>query len=250
MGNISIIMISNTNTLFLLATILAAAPFSARADSIEIVNWDVSEFATTDKEGESINMAKAFVGETVTWSSSNCPLVEFDDESAFESCNIAESTTLSEDGNYVLTVPSKKKREPRMLRKGPKGKKGKARFYGCGEQTACDGGSKLKVFFSKKKFTKKVLASCEGEGTENPISVIPGKGRMRKCWKQCMMTAECLGFQYERKTNPEGERPKEMISTCTLYDVYPEATGETGDLLPKEKVFCLSVQTDNTVGGD
>jgi len=240
-------MIFNTNTLLLLATILAAAPFSARADSIEIVDWDVSAFETTDKDGVSINMAKAFVGETVTWSSSNCPLVEFNDESAFESCTIADSTTLSEDGNYVLTVPSKKKKEPRMLKRGPKGKK--ARFYGCGEQTACDGGSKLKVLFSKKKFTQKISSTCEGEGTDTPISVSTQRGGPGKCGKQCKANAECFGFQYERKTNPEGTRPK-MITTCTLYAVYPEATGETGDLLPKEKVICKSVQTDNTVGAD
>lgn len=240
-------MIFNTNTLLLLATILAAAPFSARADSIEIVDWDVSAFATTDKEGVDINMAKAFAGETVTWSDSNCPLVEFDDKSAFESCDLTSSTTLSEDGNYVLTVPSKKTRKPRMLKKGPKGKKGKARrFYGCGEQTACEGGSKLGVLFSKKKFTEKVAAFCEGEGTEEPISVItPGK----RCKKECMKTPECFGFQYERKTNPEEGRPR-MISTCTLYDVYPEATGDTGDLPPREKVHCSSVEPDNTVGGD
>lgn len=236
-------MIFNTNTMLLLATILVAATFSARADSIEIVDWDVSTFATI-KEGVNINMARAFAGETVTWSDSNCPLVEFDDKSAFESCDLTSSSTLSEDGNYELTVPSKKTKKPRMLKKGPKGKKGKARFYGCGDQTACEGGSKLMVLFSRKKFTK-AAAFCEGEGTEQPISVITGK----RCKKECKKTPECFGFQYERKTNPEEGGPR-MISTCTFYDVYPEATGDTGDLPPREKVYCFSVQPDNTVGGD
>lgn len=212
------------------------APFSARADSIEIVDWDVSAFTTIDGDGVSTNIAKAFFGETVTWSSSNCPLVQFNDGTAFETCNLAETTVLSADGNYVLSGPSGKKRR-------------KPGFYGCGDQTACDGGSKLKVLFSKKKFTPKVSATCEGEGTDTPISSSTMKGGVGKCAKSCKTIDDCFGFQFEKKQNPAGTRPK-MIKTCTLYNVYPDATGDPGELLEKEMVICKSVQPDNTVGSD
>ena len=229
-------MIFNTNAVILVATVLVAGSFSVRADSIEIVDWDVSAFNTTD-DGVYTNIARAFDGETVTWSGSNCPLVQFDDESAFESCNTTESTELSADGNYVFSVEWGKK-------------KAKPRFYGCGDQTACDDGSKLKVLISKKKFMKTAKASCEGAGTETPLSVNTSfKGGTGKCAKLCKMTEKCFGIQYEKKTNPDGGRPK-MITTCTLYDVYPEGTGDPGELLKKEKVLCKSVETDNTVGDD
>ena len=96
-------MIFITNAFILAVTVLVASPFSARADSIEIVDWDVSAFSTAEDRVDT-NIARAFDGETVTWSGSNCPLVQFDDESAFESCNTTESIEISADGNYIFSV--------------------------------------------------------------------------------------------------------------------------------------------------
>lgn len=211
-------------SLVFLSTILLVLPFQALSDSIEIVDWDVSEYEYIDDDTNETEVeAYVFAGETVTWTydSSLYNVVEFEKEEDFENCNMTAATEVDASGSYsILAWPFR----------AMKGK----HYFASGIGTDCSDGKKIELQVRPKMLKGSMKNSCEGVETATATEVT---GRLAKspgrCRKQCRRTQDCFGFEWTKQGKTR---------TCTLFDDYPSATG----VKSTQRAVCLSVKFDNT----
>lgn len=228
------------STLF--CAVLATIPVSVLSDSIEIVDWDVSDFEVIEIDDDtnttSIDYkANVYAGETVTWTydaSGGDTLVSFKSGEDYEICNMTAATEVDATGTYsLLAWPLKKIKRERI----PK-------WYASASD--CEGGAKIMLKFKPKQFEGSSSNTCEvPDGTTETVVSARGKG---KCARECKKKQDCFGYQFvfDRSSRP-------FTRSCTLYDDYPSPTGEVPPSVhPKKpsKAFCFSVKYNNTLGED
>jgi hypothetical protein len=190
-------------------------------DSIIIQDWDVTLYLQLDGNAT----ARAYLGETVTWSGDSGEVLQFVDDDDYYSCNITNATTTPVPSNVFETWP-----EGVSWKKASKG----AKYFATAD--GCEAGEKIKIIVVPKKFLNDKNNLCsDGVVLEEVESFKGGKG---KCKKQCSRNRECFGFQWTKA---------KKLRTCTLYSNYPTGSGGKGG---NQKVLCATVNEDNTVVDD
>ncbi len=218
-----------------LALLLLVIPQSILSDSIEIVDWDVSSYTCFNGTHNEYK-AKVYAGETATFTydSSSHNVVQFGSEDAYEICNMTDSTVVDSSGEYEILAWSFRSMKGNH-------------YFASGIGTDCADGKKIKLQVKKKQFKfsdgGSKNKSCEGIDGATPTvfegNSGPSKGAS-KCLKKCMQTKDCFGFEW--KLSRTKARKWIKSKTCTLYDVYPEATGPRN----AKKIVCKQVRYNNT----
>jgi hypothetical protein len=213
-----------------LSAILLTLPSFIVSDSIVINDWDVTDYEYIDEDtNQTEYKAIVYRGETVTWSSVNSTLVQFDDGDAYDACDLSNATVVDTSGSYTFDSWSE----------------GQGNYYfASGTDTDCDDGDKIKLQVKVKQFEgNKKKATCEGIDGATSTVVTGGPSKSYgKCMKKCRNTQDCFGFQWTfQRTRVQGKWV--IAKECTLYDVYPDATGpKTG----YKRAACMRVIYDNT----
>jgi hypothetical protein len=214
-----------------LSAILLTLPSFIVSDSIVINNWDVSDYEYIDDDSNQTEYkAIVYLGENVTWSydGSTKNIVQFDDDDAFENCTISNATVVDTSGSYIFDSWSE----------------GKGNYYfASGIGTDCEDGDKIKLKVKVKQFEgNKKRKTCEGIDGATATVVTGGPIRSYgRCMKKCRRTRNCFGFQWTLQRTKARKWIK--TKTCTLYDVYPDATGaKTG----YKRAACMRVKYNNT----
>ena len=216
-----------------LSAILLTLPSFIVSDSIVINDWDVTDYEYIDDDtNQTEYKAIVYKGETVTFSSVNPTLVQFNDDDAYDACDLSNATVVDTTGSYIFDSWFDSWKE------------GKGDYYfASGIGTDCEDGDKIKLQVKVKQFEgNKKRKTCEGidGATATVVTGGPSKSYGR-CMKKCRRTQNCFGFQWTFQRTKARKWIK--TKTCTLYDVYPDATGaKTG----YKRAACMRVKYNNT----
>jgi hypothetical protein len=216
-----------------LSTLILTLPHSIISDSIEINEWDVSDYTCFNGTAYEYE-AKVYAGETVTFTYTPGSVVQFSNGDAYDSCNMTAATEVDTSGSFEFLA------WPFSTTKGNQ-------YFASGTGDDCANGKKIKLQVRRKQFRYSdgggKNKACEGiEGATATVfegSSGPAKGAS-KCRKKCQTTQDCFGFEWKLVRTKARKWIK--TKTCTLFDVYPEATGPRNG----KKVICQQVRYNNT----